>query len=49
MTLIGTPHMSKKDREKVHKDLHRQAYPTTHNEAPIGPKDLARILGAANV
>lgn len=49
MTIIGTPYMSKENSQKVHRDLHKQAYPKTHEGPPVGPQDLAAILGAGRL
>jgi len=49
MNIIGTPHMKRSQAEKLHRELHRKAYPTTHDGPLVGPEELARILGAGRI
>lgn len=42
------PNMKKSQREKLHKQLHRAAYPATHSK-PVSPQELAKILGAGRI
>ncbi len=47
MTVANAPYMKPQQYKNLHKSLHKQAYPKTHSgEAPIGPQDLAKLLGA---
>lgn len=42
------PNMKKGQREKLHKQLHRAAYPKVHKD-PVSPAELAKILGAGRI
>jgi hypothetical protein len=50
MSVASYPHMTKDQRGKLHKKLHKDAYPRTHSDKPaIGPQDLAKILNAGRI
>lgn len=42
------PNLKKSQREKLHRQLHRAAYPSTYSK-PVTPQELAKILGAGRI
>lgn len=51
LSRMGTadwPNLKKEDRKRIHRKLHKQAYPSTHKD-PISPTQLASLLGAGKI
>ena len=48
LSVADWPKMKKSSRDKMHRSIHRIAFPRTHSE-PIGPQELAKILGAGRI
>ena len=48
LTVADWPNMKKGPRSKLHRQLHRIAFPTTHAN-PVSPVDLAKMLGASKL
>ncbi len=49
ITVAMAPNMKRTQYEKLHRDLHRKAYPKTYDGPAVGAKELARILGAGRI
>ncbi len=47
MQIADFPHTQKSKREKIHRDLHKKAYPKTYSK-PVSTEDLARIIFGGN-
>lgn len=43
------PNLKKAQREKLHRSLHRTAYPRTHSGEALNPQQLAQVLGAGRI
>lgn len=43
------PNLKKTQRDKLHRSLHRSAYPKTHDGIPLSPVELAKVLGAGRI
>lgn len=48
LTCSAWPNMKERDRIKLHRDLHRKAYPRTYRKV-TDPDELAKILGGARI
>jgi hypothetical protein len=46
MTVSAYPHIKPEKARSIHRGIHKQAYPKTHEGPAVGPQDLTRILGA---
>ncbi len=50
ITVASYPHIKEASKQReIHKSLHKKAFPETHKGPPVGPEDLARLLGAGRI